>query len=130
MMNRQCLLNCLLVATMLSFAPSKASADLKLPQAVQGDVERLFPNGSFRQGMQLGLMYGQFITSCFMVQEGVSVPGEGVMTVDTLNEISAKLIGKVRAEFDDYLFEYQKLGMNMGIAQCNQILDKKIKYIP
>ena len=115
---------------MLSFAPSKASADLKLPQDVQRNAEILFPKGSFRQGLQLGLMSGQLSMACLMVKEGVSLPGEGVMTVDFLNEFTDTLITKVRAEFDDDLFEYQKLGLNMGIAECNQILGDKLKYIP
>ena len=50
------------------------------------------------------------------------------MTAKFLNELSGKMISNLRRENNDYLFEYQKLGLNMSIAACNQILDSKLDY--
>ncbi len=120
--------NGLLVTTVVTFAASKVSADLVLPKEIQEDVERLMPKGDFRQGMQLGITNGTFQSFCFMAKEGVTLPGEGPMTAKFLNELSGKMISNLRRENNDYLFEYQKLGLNMSIAACNQILDSKLDY--
>ena len=63
-----------------------------------------------------------------MAKEGVVVPGEGPVTVDVLNNLSSKLLTKARSEFDDYLFPYQKLGLNMGIIECNKLLGVQLDY--
>ena len=56
------------------------------------------------------------------------MPGEGPITVNNLNGLSSSLLSKVRSAFNDYLFEYQKLGLNMGIAECNQILGVELDF--
>ena len=118
----------LFVATVLALAPSQVSADLVLPPKLQDNAKRLMPKGDFRQGMQLGMMAGSMSTFCLMAKEGVSVPGEGPISVNDLNELSSSMLSKLRSEFNNYLFEYQKLGLNMGIAECNQILGVQLDY--
>ena len=39
------------------------------------------------------------------------------------------LLEKVRAELDDYLFPYQKVGLNMGIDEYNKALGVQLDYI-
>ena len=39
------------------------------------------------------------------------------------------LLEKVRAELDDYLFPYQKVGLNMGINEYNRALGVQLDYI-
>ena len=56
------------------------------------------------------------------------MPGEGPVTVDVLNNFSSKLLAKVRSEFDEYLFPYQQIGLNMGIMECNKILGVQLDY--
>ena len=63
-----------------------------------------------------------------MAKEGVVVPGEGPVTVDVLNNLSSKLLTKARYDFDEYLFPYQKLGLNMGIIECNKLLGVQLDY--
>ena len=63
-----------------------------------------------------------------MAKEGIVVPGEGPITVDDLNDLSSKLLTKARSEFDEYLFPYQKIGLNMGIIECNKILGAQLDY--
>ena len=117
-----------LVPTVLTLTSSNVSADLVLPQQLQDNAKRLMPKGDFRQGMQLGMMAGSMSSFCIMAKEGVIVPGEGPITVDNLNGLSSSLLSKERSEFNDYLFEYQKLGLNMGIAECNQILGVELDF--
>ena len=117
-----------LVPSVLTLTSSKVSADLVLPQKLQDNAKRLMPMGNFRQGMQLGMMAGSMSSFCIMAKEGVIVPGEGPITVDNLNGLSSSLLSKVRSEFNDDLFEYQKLGLNMGIAECNQILGVELDF--
>ena len=121
-------MNGLLVPTMLALAPSRISADPVLPQKLQESAKRLMPKGDFRQGMQLGMMAGSMTAFCLLAKEGATVPGEGPITVNDLNELSDAMISKARSEFNDYLFEYQKLGINMGIAECNKILGVEIDF--
>ncbi len=122
------LFNGLLVTTVVTFAASKVSADLVLPKEIQEDVARLMPKGDFRQGMQLGITNGLFSSFCLMAEEGVTLPGEGPMTTRFLNELSSKMISKLGLENNNYLFEYQRLGLNMAIAACNQSLGAKLDY--
>ena len=119
------LLNGLLVATVLFLAPSKVYS---MPPQLQEDIRHAMQTGDFRQGVQLGMMTGSMSSWCMMAKEGMVVPGEGPVTINDLNVLSSKLLAKVRAEFDDYLFPYQKAGLNMGILECNKLLGGRLDY--
>ena len=122
------LLKGLLVTTVVSFVPFKVSADLVLPKEIQEEADRLMPKGDFRQGMQLGMMTGTFSTFCLMVKEGAIVPGEGPMNAEFLNELSSNIVTKLSSDFDEYLIEYQKLGLNMAITKCNKLLGVELDF--
>ena len=119
------LLNGLLVAIVLFLSPSKVSS---MPSRLQADIRKAMQTGDFRQAMQLEAMAGTMSSFCMMAQEGIVVPGEGPVTVDVLNNLSSKLLTKARSEFDDYLFPYQKIGLNMGIIECNKVLGVQLDY--
>ena len=119
------LLNGLLVSTILILASSKV---FSMPPALQDDIKHAMQKGDFRQGVQLGMMAGSLTSLCLMAKEGVVLPGEGPLTVNYLNDMSSQLLAKVRSEFDDYLFPYQKVGLNMGIVECNKLLGLQLHY--
>ena len=119
------LLNGLLVTTFLFLAPSRVSS---MPPQVQDDIRHAMQTGNFRQGMQLGMMAGSMSIMCFFASEGMILPGEGLLTVKVLNDISSKLLAKARSEFDDDFIPYHKAGVNLGINECNKILDEQINY--
>ena len=119
------LFNGLLVATVLFLAPSKASS---MPPQLQDDMKHAMKTGDFRQGMQLGMMAGFMEAFCIMKKEGIVVPGEGKLTVNDLNDLSSSLLAKARSEFDDYLFPYQKVGLNVGIMECNKVPGVQLDY--
>ena len=119
------LLSGLLVTSILLVAPSKASS---MPPQLQNDIRHAFQTGDTRQSVQLGFMAGSILSYCLMAKEGMVVPGEGPVTIDDLNDISRMLLEKVRAELDDYLFPYQKVGLNMGINECNKTLGVQLDY--
>ena len=125
MKRKKLLLNGLLVTTVLFLAPSKVSS---MPPQLQNDIRHAMQTGDFRQGVQLGMMSGSMSSFCLMAKEGMVVPGEGPVTVDDLNDLSTMLLAKVRAEFDDYLFPYQKVGLNIGIIECNKVLGVRLNY--
>ena len=81
-----------------------------------------------RQAIQLGAMAGSMTSICLMVSEGMIKPGEGPMTVDDLNEISTMLLTKARSGFDDTFIQYHKAGVNLGISECNKVLDAQLDY--
>ena len=99
-----------------------------MPPQLQNDIRHAMQTGDFRQGVQLGMMSGSMSSFCLMAKEGMVVPGEGPVTVDDLNDLSTMLLAKVRAEFDDYLFPYQKVGLNIGIIECNKVLGVRLNY--
>ena len=99
-----------------------------MPPQLQADIRKAMQTGDFRQGVQLGAMAGSMSSFCMMAKEGIVVPGEGPVTVDVLNNLSSKLLIKARSEFDDHLFPYQKIGLNMGIIECNKILGVQLDY--
>ena len=119
------LLNGFLVATVLFLAPSKASS---MPPQLQDDIRHAMRTGDFRQGMQLGMMAGVMEAFCMLAKEGVVVPGEGKLTANDLNDLSSSLLAKARSEFDDYLFPYQKHGLNLGIMECNKVHGVQLDY--
>lgn len=119
------LLNGLLVTTFLFLVPSKVSS---MPQQIQDDIRDAMQIGNFRQGMQLGMMAGVMSSYCFFASEGIVVPGEGPLTVKVLNDISSQLLAKARSEFDDDFIPYHKAGVNLGINECNKILDEQLDY--
>ena len=119
------LLNGLLVTTFLFLVPSKVSS---MPPKIQDDIRDAMQTGNFRQGMQLGMMAGVMTSNCFFASEGTVVPGEGPLTVKVLNDISSKLLAKARSEFDDDFIPYHKAGVNLGINECNKILDEQLDY--
>jgi len=99
-----------------------------MPPQLQNDIRHAFQTGDTRQSVQLGFMAGSILSYCLMAKEGMVVPGEGPVTIDDLNDISRMLLEKVRAELDDYLFPYQKVGLNMGINECNKALGVQLDY--
>lgn len=119
------LLNGLLVSTLLILAPSKV---FSMPPGLQDDIKHAMHKGDFRQGVQFGMMAGSLTSLCLMAKEGVVLPGEGPLTVNDLNDMSSQLLAKARSEFDDYLFPYQKVGLNMGIIECNKLLGVQLDY--
>ena len=119
------LLNGLIVTTFLFLVPSKASS---MPQQIQDDIRDAMQTGNFRQGMQLGMMTGSISIMCFFASEGMVLPGEGPLNVKVLNDISSKLLAKARSEFDDDFIPYHKAGVNLGITECNKILDEQLDY--
>ena len=100
-----------------------------MPPQLQEDLRRAKQFGDFRQILQLGAMAGSMGTFCAMAGEGLVVPGEGPITVDMLNSFSKKLLAKTRNDFDDHVFPYQKVGLNLGIMECNKLLGIKLDYI-
>ena len=119
------LLNGLIGATVLFMSPSKVSS---MPSQLQADIRKAMQTGDFRQGVQLGAMAGSMSSFCMMAKEGIVVPGEGPVTDDVLNNLSSKLLAKARSEFDEYIFSYQKIGLNIGISECNKILGVQLDY--
>ena len=119
------LLNGLLVTTFLFLIPSKVSS---MSQQVQDDIRHAMQTGNFRQGVQLGMMAGSMSIMCFFASEGMILPGEGPLNVKVLNDISSKLLAKARSEFDDDFIPYHKAGVNLGINECNKILDEQLDY--
>ena len=119
------LLNGLLVATFLFLVPSKVSS---MPPQIQDDIRDAMQTGNFRQGMQLGMMAGVMTSNCLFASEGTVVPGEGPLTVKVLNDISSKLLAKARSEFDDDFIPYHKAGVNLGIIECNKILEEQLDF--
>ena len=85
--------------------------------------------GDFRQIVQLGAMAGSMSMYCVMSSEGLIVPGEGPVNNDMLKSFSEKLLAKVRNDFDEYLFPYQKVGLNLGIMECNKLPGIELDYI-
>ena len=94
----------------------------------EGEIKNAMQTANTRQAIQLGAMAGSMSSICLMASEGVIVPGEGPMTVDTLNDISTMLLTKARSEFDDTFIQYHKAGVNLGINECNKILDEQLDY--
>ena len=119
------LLKGFLVAIVLFLPSSKVAS---MPSQLQTDIKKAIQTGDFRQGVQLGTMAGSMSSFCMMAKESIVVPGEGPVTVDVLNNLSNKLLTKARSEFDDYIFPYQKIGLNMGITECNKILGVQLDY--
>jgi hypothetical protein len=119
------LFNGLLVTTFLFLVPSKVSS---MPPQIQDDITHAMQTGNFRQGMQLGMMAGSMSIMCFFASEGMILPGEGPLNVKVLNDISSKLLSKARSEFNDGFIPYHKAGVNLGINECNKILDEKLDY--
>ena len=117
--------NGLLLSIVLFLSPFKVSS---MPPQLQADIKKAMQTGDFRQGVQLGAMAGSMSSFCMMAKESIVVPGEGPVTVDVLNNLSNKLLTKARSEFDDYIFPYQKIGLNMGITECNKILGVQLDY--
>ena len=99
-----------------------------MPPQLQDDMRHAMKTGDFRQGMQLGMMAGFMEAFCIMEKEGIVVPGEGKLTVNDLNDLSSSLLAKARSEFDDYLFPYQKVGLNVGIMECNKVPGVQLDY--
>ena len=125
MKNTKSLLNGLLVVTVLFLAPSKVSS---MPTQTEDEIKNAMQTAGLRQAIQLGAMAGSMSSICLMASEGVIVPGEGPMTVDDLDEISTMLLTKARSEFDDTFIQYHKAGVNLGISECNKLLDEQLDY--
>ena len=125
MKNTKSLLNGLLVVTVLFLAPSKVSS---MPTQTEDEIKNAIKTADTRQAIQLGAMAGSMSSMCLLAIEGVIVPGEGPMTVDDLNEISTMLLTKARSGFDDTFIQYHKAGVNLGIIECNKILDEQLDY--
>ena len=119
------LLNGLLVTTFLLLVPFKVSS---MPQRIQDDIRDAMQTGNLRQGMQMGMMAGSMSIMCYFASEGMVLPGEGPLNVKDLNDISSGLLAKARAEFDDDFIPYHKAGVNLGINECNKILDEQLDY--
>ena len=99
------------------------------PPQLQEDLRRAKQFGDFRQILQLGVMAGSMGTYCAMAGEGLIVPGEGPVTVDMLNSFSKKLLAETRNDFDNHVFPYQKVGLNLGIMECNKLPGIELDYI-
>ena len=125
MKNTKSLLNGLLVFTVLFLAPSKVSS---MPTQTEDEIKNAIKTADTRQAIQLGAMAGSMSSMCLLAIEGVIVPGEGPMTVDDLNEISTMLLTKARSGFDDTFIQYHKAGVNLGISECNKLLDEQLDY--
>ena len=125
MKSTKSLLNGLLVFTVFFLAPSKVSS---MPTQTEDEIKNAMQTADLRQAIQLGAMAGSMSSICLMASEGVIVPGEGPMTVDDLDEISTMLLTKARSEFDDTFIQYHKAGVNLGINECNKILDEQLDY--
>ena len=119
------LLNGLLVATVLSLTPSRAYS---LPPNFQKEMGSLMQKGDFRQAMQMGAMAGTISSFCIIARDGYVHPDEGPVTIDMLNELTSEMLKKARSEFNDYLFSYQKAGLNLGISECNKLLGVQLDY--
>ena len=119
------LLNGLLVTTFLLLVPFKVSS---MPQRIQDDIRDAMQTGNLRQGMQMGMMAGSMSIMCYFASEGMVLPGEGPLNVKDLNDISSGLLAKARAEFDADFIPYHKAGVNLGIIECNKILDEPLDY--
>ncbi len=118
-------MNGLLVFTVFFLAPSKVSS---MPTQTEDEIKNAMQTADLRQAIQLGAMAGSMSSICLMASEGVIVPGEGPMTVDDLDEISTMLLTKARSEFDDTFIQYHKAGVNLGISECNKVLDAQLDY--
>ena len=112
-------------ATALAMTPFRAYS---MPQGMQDEMRQLVQKGDFRQALQMGAMLGTVSSFCMIHEEGFVHPEEGPVTEAQLNDFTSKLMDKTRAEFDDYLFEYQRMGMNMAIMECNKKLGLKLEY--
>ena len=99
-----------------------------MPTQTEDEIKNAMQTAGLRQAIQLGAMAGSMSSICLMASEGVIVPGEGPMTVDTLNDISTMLLTKARSEFDDTFIQYHKAGVNLGISECNKLLDTQLDY--
>ena len=124
-MKTSLLLKGAVVATTLAMTPFKAYA---MPQGMQDEMRQLVQKGDFRQALQMGVMLGMVSSFCMIHEEGFVHPEEGPVTEAQLNDFTSKLMDKTRAEFDDYLFEYQRMGMNLAIMECNKKLGLKLEY--
>ena len=113
------------VATALAMTPLKAYA---MPQGMQDEMRQLVQKGDNRQTLQMGVMLGMVSSFCMIYKGGFVHPEEGPVTEAQLNDFTSKLMDKTRAEFDDYLFEYQRMGMNVAIMECNKKLGLKLEY--
>ena len=125
MKSTKSLLKGLLVVTVLFLAPSKVSS---MPTQTEGEIKNAMQTANTRQAIQLGAMAGSMSSICLMASDGVIVPGEGPMNVKDLNEISTMLLTKARSEFDDTFIQYHKAGVNLGISECNKVLDAQLDY--
>ena len=125
MKSTKSLLKGLLVVTVLFLAPSKVSS---MPTQTEGEIKNAMQTANTRQAIQLGAMAGAMSTNCFFASEGIVVPGEGPLTVKVLNDISSMLLTKARSEFDDTFIQYHKAGVNLGISECNKVLDAQLDY--
>ena len=125
MKSTKSLLNGLLFVTVLFLAPSKVSS---MPTQIRDEIKNAMQTANIRQAIQLGAMAGSMSALCIMVIEGVVRPGEGPMTVDDLNEMSTRLITQAGAGFDDTFITYHKAGVNLGISECNKLLDEQLDY--
>ena len=113
------------VATTLAMTPFKTYS---MPQGMQDEMRQLVQKGDYRQALQMGVMLGMVSSFCIIHEEGFVHPEEGPVTEVQLNDFTSKLMDKTRAEFDDYLFEYQRMGMNVAIMECNKKLGLKLEY--
>ena len=98
------------------------------PPQLQEDLRRAKQFGDFRQILQLGVMAGSMGTYCAMAGEGLIVPGEGPVTVDMLNSFSKNSLPR-HAMTLTITFSYQKVGLNLGIMECNKLPGIELDYI-
>ena len=108
---------------------SATNAHAMPPPQLQEDLRHAMQFGDFRQTLQLGAMAGSMSMYCVMSSEGLIVPGEGPVNNDMLKSFSKKLLAKVRNDFDEHLFPYQKVGLNLGIMECNKLPGIELDYI-
>ena len=112
-----------------AFSLTANNARAMPPPQLQEDLRRAMQFGDFRQILQLGAMAGSMGIYCVMASEGLIVPGEGPVNNDMLKSFSKKLLAKVRNDFDEHLFPYQKVGLNLGIMECNKLPGIELDYI-
>ena len=79
--------------------------------------------GDFRQAMQMGAMAGTISSFCIIAKDGYVHPEEGPVTIDMLNKLTSEMLKKARSEFNDYLFSYQKAGLNLGEVSLQEQLE-------
>ena len=125
MKNIAVLLNTVALTSILSLTYTSAYS---MPLQVENELKQLMAKGTFRQGLQMGMMGGFISTYCMLTKEGIVVPNEGPMTEEDINEVSRMLLQKARAEFEGYLFPYQKAGVNLGINECNKNFGMQLDY--